>query len=119
MTNVVRGNEALRLELPGRVSHEIVSATRNGANVTLRKVEIPPQVPGQARARHRHTTFEECIYVLSGRGMTTSAEGDIEVGPGDTILVPPGELHATRNIGSEHAVSRRTDVDARQNQSRR
>ena len=104
MTHVVRQGEALRLDLPGRTSYEIVSAARNGAAVTLRKVEIPPAQSHVARGQHRHLGFEECIYVLSGRGMTTTPSGEVEVGAGDTILVPPEEFHATRNIGSEPLV---------------
>ena len=88
MTHVVRPTDAQRLDLPGRTSYEIVSAARTGATVTLRKVEIPPAQSHVARGQHRHTTFEECIYVLSGRGMTTTADGEVEVGAGDTILVP-------------------------------
>jgi mannose-6-phosphate isomerase-like protein (cupin superfamily) len=104
MTHVVRSTEALRLDLPGRTSYEIVSAARNDATVTLRKVEIPPAQSHVLRSQHRHTRFEECIYVLSGRGMTTTADGEVEVGAGDTILVPREEFHATRNIGTEPLV---------------
>ena len=104
MARVIRLHEATRLSLPGRTSHEIVSAATTGAAVTLRRVEIPPAHGDEKRGQHRHATFEECIHVLSGRGMTTSSGSDVEVGPGDTIVVPAGELHATRNIGNEPLV---------------
>lgn len=104
MARVIRPHEATRLSLPGRTSHEIVSAASTGAAVTLRRVEIPPVGGEERRGQHRHATFEECIHVLSGRGMTSSNGIDVEVGPGDTILVPAGELHATRNIGDEPLV---------------
>ena len=102
---VIRLSEAKRLALPGRTSHEIVSAAQGATGVTLRRVEIPVATSAHAaRAKHRHADFEECIHVLSGRGMTSCEGNDIAVGPGDTILVPPGELHATRNIGEEPLV---------------
>ena len=68
---------------------------------TLRLVEIPVAAPGEPpRNPHRHTDFEECMYVLSGQGATHTANGEAEVVAGDTIFVPVGELHVTRNTGS-------------------
>ena len=105
MPRVIRMHEAMRLTPPGRVTYEIVSAATAGASITLRRVEIPPAGSASARrGQHRHAEFEECIHVLSGRGMTSSGGNDTEVGPGDTILVAPGEFHATRNIGDEPLV---------------
>lgn len=105
MARVIRLDEATRLSLPGRTSFEIVSGATAGAALTFRRVEIPPARAGDAkRGLHQHAHFEECIHVLSGRGMATSNGVDVEVGPGDTILVPPGEPHATRNIGDETLV---------------
>jgi len=105
MARVIRIDEAKRLTPPGRVTYEIVSAATAGASITFRRVEIPPAGSATAhRGQHRHVDFEECIHVLSGRGVTSSAGADAEVGPGDTILVPPGEFHATRNVGDEPLV---------------
>ncbi len=100
MVRVIRSNEAKDLNLPGRKSLQIVSAEVGAAAVTLRLVEIPVALPGESpREPHRHTDFEECMYVLSGQGATRTASGETEVTAGDTILVSPGELHVTRNTG--------------------
>ncbi|HZQ60581.1 MAG TPA: cupin domain-containing protein [Casimicrobiaceae bacterium] len=105
MTRVIRQGEARRLALPGRTSYEIVSGATAGAGLTFRRVEIPPARGNDTkRGLHQHADFEECIHVLSGRGVTTSNGIDVEVGPGDTILVSPGEPHATRNIGDDTLV---------------
>jgi uncharacterized cupin superfamily protein len=73
--------------------------------VTLRLVEIPVVKPGDApRAAHQHWEFEECIYTLSGHGTTFSDSGEYEMRPGDTLLMPAGEKHVTRNTGSEPLV---------------
>jgi mannose-6-phosphate isomerase-like protein (cupin superfamily) len=102
MAKVIHPSEARDLNLPGRRSLEIVSQEMGSAEVTLRLVEIPVTVPGvPPRKPHRHTDFEECMYVLSGRGVTCTSSGESEVSAGDTILVPAGELHVTRNIGNE------------------
>jgi mannose-6-phosphate isomerase-like protein (cupin superfamily) len=38
--------------------------------------------------------------VLSGQGTTSSGEEFYPLAPGDTILIPPGEMHVTRNTGT-------------------
>jgi quercetin dioxygenase-like cupin family protein len=84
---------------------EIVSAERGARGVTLRLVEIPVVKPGDTlRAAHQHSEFEECIYTLSGRGTTIADSGEYEMRPGDTLLMPPGEKHVTRNTGNEPLV---------------
>jgi quercetin dioxygenase-like cupin family protein len=100
MVRVIHAQDAKDLDLPGRRSLEFVSARNGAANVTLRLVEIPVPQPGDVpRAMHRHTGFEECMYVLSGRGSTETEHGAHSVSAGDAILVTPGELHVTRNTG--------------------
>jgi mannose-6-phosphate isomerase-like protein (cupin superfamily) len=70
--------------------------------VSLRLVEIAPQKPGEPRrGPHVHDGFEECIYVVSGEGITEAESGKYAVKAGDTILVPPDERHVTHNTGSE------------------
>ncbi|MDH3351103.1 MAG: cupin domain-containing protein [Gammaproteobacteria bacterium] len=102
MVKIIHPGEARDLNLPGRRSLEIVSQEVGSAAVTLRLVEIPVPTPGESpRKPHRHTDFEECMYVLSGEGMTSTANGESAVAAGDTILVPAGEPHVTRNTGSE------------------
>ena len=91
--------------LPGRRSMEIVSADTGSRAVTLRRVEIAAPRPGDPlRGRHVHSDTEECIYVLSGRGRTESDSGNHDLAPGDTLLIPAGETHVTRNTGSEPLV---------------
>lgn len=102
MVKIIHPGDARDLNLPGRKSLEIISQDVGSAGVTLRLVEIPVAAPGETpRKPHRHTNFEECMYVLSGHGMTSTSDGKAEVSAGDTILVPAGELHVTRNTGSE------------------
>lgn len=102
MARVVRQEEAKSLGLSGRKSLEIVSGEKGSRAVTLRLVEIPVPNPGVApRGPHRHNDFEECIYVLSGQGTTHADSGEYPLKAGDTILIPPGEMHVTRNTGTE------------------
>jgi mannose-6-phosphate isomerase-like protein (cupin superfamily) len=101
MVKIVHPGDAKDLNLPGRKSLEIISKEVGSSAVTLRLVEIPVATPGEVpREPHRHTDFEECMYILSGEGETRTTNGESKVVAGDTILVSPGELHVTRNTGS-------------------
>jgi quercetin dioxygenase-like cupin family protein len=102
MTRVFNQADARMLGLPGRKALEIVSGARGARGVTLRLVEIPVAQPHAIpRSKHQHHDFEECIFVLSGYGTTHADSGEYELGPGDTLLVSPGDKHATHNTGAE------------------
>ena len=105
MAKVLTQAQAKSMGLPGRKSLEIVSGEKGSQAVTLRLVEIPAPRPGEKlRGRHYHNGFEECIYVMSGTGYTEADSGNHPLKAGDTILIPSGERHATRNTGSEPLV---------------
>ena len=105
MARVLTQGEAKNLGLPGRKSLEIVSGEKGSRAVTLRLVEIAVPQPGdKPRGRHFHSDTEECIYVLSGRGRTESDSGEHALAAGDTLLIPAGETHVTRNTGAEPLV---------------
>jgi mannose-6-phosphate isomerase-like protein (cupin superfamily) len=102
MARVFTQAEAKQLGLPGRKALEIVSGERGALGVTLRLAEIPVPQPGESlRGPHQHSEHEECIYVLKGQGTTFADSGEYPLQPGDTLLIPPGEKHVTRNTGSE------------------
>lgn len=101
MARVYTQADAKRLGLPGRKSLEILSGEMGARGVTLRLAEIPVSEPGETpRGPHHHSDFEECIFVLSGQGVTQADSGEYRLQAGDTILIPPGEKHLTRNTGS-------------------
>jgi len=102
MARVFTQAEAKQLGLPGRKALEIVSGEKGALGVTLRLTEIPVPQPGESpRGPHQHCDHEECIYVLSGKGTTFADSGEYPLQPGDTLLIPPGEKHVTRNTGNE------------------
>lgn len=105
MARVFRRGEGKRLELPGRDSREIVSGEVGSHAATLRVVKISPHAPGDPqRLPHSHNDVEECIYVLSGRGTTQTDSGEFALDAGDTLWIPAGEKHVTRNTGGEPLV---------------
>jgi quercetin dioxygenase-like cupin family protein len=90
--------DGTRLDLPGRVSREIVSGAVGAQTVSLREVTIEPERAGRTRGPHVHS-FEEVIHVLSGAGITETSVGGFQLKAGDTLVVPAGEPHVTRNTG--------------------
>jgi mannose-6-phosphate isomerase-like protein (cupin superfamily) len=105
MARVFRKADAKLLGLPGRCAREILSGESGSHSATLRLVEIAPERPGDpVRGPHFHSDVEECIYVLSGKGTTFAESGEFPLEPGDTVLMPVGERHVTRNTGEEPLV---------------
>jgi len=105
MARVLTQREAKSMGLAGRKSLEIVSGEKGSQAVTLRLVEIPVPKPGETqRGPHFHNGFEECIFVMSGEGCTEADNGKHPLTAGDTILIPSGEKHVTRNTGNEPLV---------------
>ncbi len=102
MVKVFRPGDAQVLSLPGRSSQAVVAGDRGAENVSFRIVEIAPLKAGESeRGPHVHDSFEECIYVVAGAGLMRTDKGEHPVVAGDTILVPPGELHVTQATGHE------------------
>jgi quercetin dioxygenase-like cupin family protein len=106
VTAVIRSGGGRPLTLPGRSATELASAAEGGFAVTVRRVAIPPEDPAApARGPHRHDGCEEVILILNGTGEFITSQGATPVGPGDVVVVSPGEPHRTRNTGSAELVS--------------
>lgn len=104
MVRLLKQADAKILNLPGRRSCEAVSGAL-GSRMSFRIVEISPAQSDQTpRGPHLHRDFEECIYVLSGRGTMHADSGTYPAGPGDILLIPPGEKHMTVNAGRDPLV---------------
>jgi mannose-6-phosphate isomerase-like protein (cupin superfamily) len=48
---------------------------------------------------HFHKTTEEFYYILDGTGLMKIEDEVREVGPGDTIVIVPGQRHKITNNG--------------------
>jgi len=60
--------------------------------------------PGGRSVRHYHCQAEEVYYILQGQGQMVIDGGVRQVGPGDTVIIPPLSQHHIRNIGAEELV---------------
>lgn len=52
--------------------------------------------PGASTRLHLHRRSEEVYSFISGRGRMRLGEQESEVGPGDTVVIPPGTPHRLR-----------------------
>lgn len=50
---------------------------------------------------HYHSNADNIYFVLSGRAKITVGSETFEAGPGDAMLISPGERHDVENIGSD------------------
>ena len=54
--------------------------------------------PGRSEHKpHVHEHAEEYIMVVKGHGVSASGNNVYEVGPGDVVFIPRGEVHYTKN----------------------
>jgi len=56
--------------------------------------------PGQTTALHCHHHSEELYHIAAGRGRMTLGDQCFDVGPGDTVCIPPGTPHCIENLGT-------------------
>jgi oxalate decarboxylase/phosphoglucose isomerase-like protein (cupin superfamily) len=83
----------------GAIKWFVTPELTEGAGITFGEVVLQP---GRGHDRHNHPESEEILYVLSGEGEQMLDDRDpFAVKPGDTIYVPTGVFHSTRNTGWE------------------
>ena len=83
----------------GSEIRELLHPDHHGVrNQSLAEAQIPP---GTRTLLHRHQRTEEIYHVVAGTGWMTLADQTFEVGPGDSILIPPGTAHCIEALGSE------------------
>ena len=70
----------------------LVDETHSAPNFALRRFIIEP---GGCTPCHSHD-WEHEVYILRGRGIVVTAEGEVEVGPDMALLVEPNEEHQFR-----------------------
>jgi mannose-6-phosphate isomerase-like protein (cupin superfamily) len=83
----------------GSEIRELMHPVRHGNRAqSLAEATVPP---GMKTVLHRHGTTEEIYHVTQGQGRMTLAAESFDVGPGDTIFIPPGMPHCIENTGQQ------------------
>ena len=82
----------------GSVIRELMHPDIHG-NVSQSLAEATVPV-GMTTLCHRHIRSEELYHILEGSGLMRLGDGQTEVGPGDTVCIPPGTPHQIENTGT-------------------
>lgn len=95
-----------------QATHEIISVGALGVRFLVEGSDsngsasvFECHVPANARmpAPHSHNGFEETIYGLEGVTTWTIDGETVEIGPGEAVCVPRGQIHGFENHGSVDA----------------
>jgi quercetin dioxygenase-like cupin family protein len=73
----------------------------NSQTMTLGRCVIKP---GCENPRHYHPNCEEILQMVQGNIEHSIGDELFEMGPGDTVVIPPNVKHNARNIGTGDAV---------------
>ncbi len=84
-------------ELPGVVKREVINADDGAPNSCMRVFDVEP---GAFTPSHEHP-WEHEVFVLSGRGVVVSGEGETQIAKDSVVFVPPDEHHCFKNSGDE------------------
>lgn len=86
----------------GEIVYEMIGNAAGGSQAhSLAQIVIPP---GKASRKHYHPIAEESYYILSG---TARMELDGEVvilQPGDSVMLPPPQVHQISNAGESDLI---------------
>ena len=95
---VINLNEVAAFVGPDRAIIRELAASRNSSarKQSLAEVTIPV---GGTVVEHFHKTIEELYYILTGTGLMKIEDEVREVGPGDTVIILPGQRHKITNNG--------------------
>ena len=94
----------------GAIVRELASP-RNSPLTTHSLAEIR-HPPGTASDEHFHTKAEEVYYVLEGQGEICIEGRPQDIGPGDTVVIVPGQRHKVWQRGEDDLVLLVTCVPA-------
>ncbi len=80
---------------PGITLRWLISELEETPGVALKLYELAPGVVGPI---HTHV-WEDEVFVLRGRGAVVGPEGEVAIGEGDVLYIPPRERHQFVNKG--------------------
>lgn len=77
--------------------HPRVHGGLGAARQSLAEARLPP---GAKSRPHRHPISEEIYHISAGQGRMMLAGDWFDIGPGDTVVIPPGTPHGLDNTGT-------------------
>jgi mannose-6-phosphate isomerase-like protein (cupin superfamily) len=94
----------------GAIVRELASP--NNAPLTRHSLAEIRHPPGTASQEHYHTEAEEVYYVLTGQGGVRIDDEARTIGPGDVVVIAPGQRHKVWQEGEDELVLLVTCVPA-------
>jgi len=85
----------------GAMIQELAGRSTGLSGVSLAVIRHPP---GTASRAHHHTVVDEVYFIWGGRGHVKADGETREVGPGDRVILRPGQMHKVWNDGTEDLV---------------
>jgi len=77
------------------MSHQFIGADQGDVAICSYLVNAPP---GRGPVRHRHP-YDKVVFVQEGTGRWFVNDEEMDVGPGDILVIKAGEPHTFRNTG--------------------
>ena len=84
-------------EVPGVFKRDVIAAGDGAPSFCMRVFEVQP---GSSTPSHSHW-WEHEVFVLSGKGVVVSGEGETPIEKDSVIFVPPNEHHCFINNSGE------------------
>jgi len=84
-------------ELPGVVKREVICTDKGAPNFCMRVFDVEP---GSSTHSHEHP-WEHEWFILSGRGVVVSKQGETQIAKDSVIFIPPDEHHCLVNNSDE------------------
>ena len=85
------------IEVGGMAIRFLVEGEESGGSVAVFEFDVPTGT--KVAAAHSHDGYEETIYGLEGVLTWTIEGAQIDVGPGQALLIPRGAVHRFDNAG--------------------
>jgi quercetin dioxygenase-like cupin family protein len=89
------GNHIEEIRLPGIVLRVLIDGPTTGASLTMFEMDVLPE--GAMPIPHYHAGFDETGYGMSGKLRMTVEHKVFDLGPGESLLIKGGEVHAFAN----------------------
>jgi len=86
------------ISLPGRIARPLAGRDNGAQLLSAGIVTFPAH---SVSAAHVHTSEEEALYVVDGRGHVECEGQVLPIEPGSFVFVPPGISHSVHNTGDE------------------
>lgn len=95
--HVIKSSSAPAFEIPGLSVVGLAAPSRGASETCVWRITLPPGTPATPHAISR----EEIFVALSGEARIELDGRDHVLAPGDTLVVPAGEMFSLSNPGAE------------------